>query len=143
MGKGDDGDRAITTTMWKFAVGLIGLIFAGLLFVNEQFLTIREHTEFKSRVDGSILDIRNAVSSHTASDNVVFVSRNEFDRWLKQHDVQLSNTSAAINRIEATRPTTGELQATATSLTERISRLEAEVRDLRQWQKKLNDPKKP
>lgn len=130
----DDGS-AITTTMWKFAIGLIGLIFAGLLFVNEQFLTIREHTEFKSRVDGSILDLRNVVTSHTASDNITFVSRNEFDRWLKQHDAQLQATSTAINRIEAARPTTGELQATSSSLADRITRLEIELRELRQWRK--------
>lgn len=135
----DDPSHAITTTMWKFAIGLVGLIFAGLLFVNEQFLTIREHTEFKSRVEATVTEIQSGLRSHTAADNVNFVSRNEFDRWLRQHDIQSTAIAASINRIEATRPTTGELQATTNSLSEHISRLEIEVRELRQWQKKVNE----
>jgi hypothetical protein len=143
MGKDDDDEvsHALTTTMWKFAVGLVALIFAGLMFVNEQYLTIREHTEYKSRVDAAVIELQTALRNHTAGDNLNFVGRNEFDRWLRQDENQSTKVAAELARIEATRPTTGELQTASTALIERIKRLEEQITALQAWQRKVNEGK--
>ena len=74
--------------------------------IKDNYLQLREHEEFKSRVDRTFQQL--ADQNHQQEEK--FLSRNEFDRWKYEHDKLTIAVQADIAEMKRT------LQSTSTAM---------------------------
>ena len=65
----------ITTPTLTLAAGMVGFVFAGVVYVNNTYLTIREHQSFRDSVERDLGRLENSR-----------LSKDEFETWKKERN---------------------------------------------------------
>jgi len=95
--------------------------FWGLAFgpVQDKFSDLNRRLSIVENADGHFRDILDQRRTE-------FVTQFEF----KQFEQRLLTVEGRLNVLEATRPTTGELQATARNVSDNINKIEDRIKEL-------------
>jgi hypothetical protein len=132
-----------TTANWQSltSVGMLILVVVGAFWalafgpIQERFATVDKRLS-----DREAADIRFQVSLDQRRQE--FPSQKEFEQMERRFGERLDALDREIIRLESTRPTTGELQATARSSESESGKIEERLRLLEVYVRSLNRPDK-
>jgi hypothetical protein len=119
---------------WATLVALGALAVSMLALLSKTFdknLSIREHEVFKGGVDDQL--------SHISSWLAERLEIREFDDWREAVTRDFDKLEADLKVIEATRPTSGELEMASRAVSARLSVIEEMVKEIG----RSNGTKKP
>ena len=109
----------ITTPTLTLAAGMVGFVFAGVVYVNNTYLTIREHQSFRDSVER---DLTRLESSR--------LTRDEFEGWKKERDTRVIALELALHELQSREYrgiTRAESEARDNILQHQVTELEARV----------------
>jgi hypothetical protein len=102
---------ALITAFWSLADPR-----ADIKSIKDGYLSIREHDEFKSRVERTLAEL----AAQNLNQNQVFMSKAEFERWKGERDVYIRLIQREIEEVQKQKVNNELLKA-------QIERLEQEL----------------